>query len=81
MKLGFQNVYNFRPGFMKPAPAQRNIKPYYGAIGWLYTVLRALLPNQASTMKDVGRAMINNVLKGDPKQISEIKDINLLAKA
>jgi uncharacterized protein YbjT (DUF2867 family) len=81
MKLGFQNVYNFRPGFMKPTPGQRNIKSYYGFIGWLYPVLRALLPNQVSTMKDVGLAMINSVLKGYPKSVLEIKDINLLAKA
>src|SRR5579872_2869329 len=38
MKLGFQQVYNFRPGFMKPTPGQRNIKSYYGLIGWLYPV-------------------------------------------
>jgi len=81
MKLGFQKAYNFRPGFMKPTPGQRNVKSYYGVIGWLYPVLRALLPNQVSTMKDVGLAMINSVLKGYPKQILEIKDINLLAKA
>jgi len=80
MKLGFQKVYNFRPGFMKPTPGQRNIKSYYGVIGWLYPVLRALLPNQVSTMKDVGLAMINSVLKGYPKSVLEIKDINLLAK-
>jgi hypothetical protein len=29
----------------------------------------------------VGRAMINSVLKGYPKQVLEIKDINALAKA
>ncbi len=81
MQLGFSKVYNFRPGFMKPTPGQRNVKSYYGVIGWLYPVLRALLPNQVSTMKDVGLAMINSVLKGYPKQILEIKDINLLAKA
>ena len=81
MKLGFPNVYNFRPGFMKPTPGQRNVKWYYGFIGWLYPVLRALLPNQVSTMKDVGLAMINSVLKGYPKSVLEIEDINLLARA
>ncbi|HLK20358.1 MAG TPA: NAD-dependent epimerase/dehydratase family protein [Bryobacteraceae bacterium] len=81
LKLGFAKAYNFRPGFMKPTPGQRNIKSYYGFIGWLYPALRALLPNQVSTMKDVGLAMINSVLQGYPKSILEIKDINLLAKA
>ncbi len=81
MRMSFQKVYNFRPGFMKPTPGQQNVKSYYSAIGWLYPVLRTLLPNQVSTMKDVGLAMINSALNGYPKPILEIKDINLLAKA
>ena len=71
----------FRPGFMRPTSGQQNIKSYYKAIGWLYPFLRLLLPNQVSTMRDVGLAMINSVLKGYPKQILEIKDINSLAAA
>ena len=81
MRLGFQRVYNFRPGFMRPTPGQRNIKSYYKVIGWMYPLLRVLLPNQVSTMSDVGLAMINSVLKGYPKQVLEIKDINSLARA
>ena len=54
MRLGFQKVYNFRPGFMRPTPGQR--------------------------MSDVG-LMINSVLKGYPKQVLEINDINSLARA
>jgi uncharacterized protein YbjT (DUF2867 family) len=81
MRLGFQKVYNFRPGFMRPTPGQRNIKSYYKVIGWMYPLLRVLLPNQVSTMRDVGLAMINSVLKGYPKQVLEIKDINSLARA
>jgi uncharacterized protein YbjT (DUF2867 family) len=81
MKAGFRKVYNFRPGFMQPTSGQRNIKPYYQAIGWLYPFLRILFPNQVSTMRDVGLAMIHSVLQGYPKQILEIKDINSLARA
>ena len=81
MRSGFQMVYNFRPGFMQPTPGQRNIKSYYKLIGWLYPLLRVLVPNQVSTMRDVGLAMINSVLKGYPKQVLEIKDINFLARA
>jgi hypothetical protein len=81
MRLGFQKVYNFRPGFMRPTRGQRNIKWYYKIMGWLYPVLRAVLPNQVSTMRDVGLAMINSVLKGYPKQVLEIRDINSLARA
>ena len=80
MRCSFKRVYNFRPGFMKPTEGQRNIKGYYKAIGWLYPVLRVVLPGQVSTMREVGIAMIQSVLKGYPKQILEIKDINALAK-
>jgi uncharacterized protein YbjT (DUF2867 family) len=80
LTLGFRKVYNFRPGFMKPTPDQQNIKWYYKVIGGLYPLLRLLLPGQVSTMRDVGLAMINSVLKGYPKQTLEIKDINALAK-
>jgi hypothetical protein len=81
MRLGFRKVYNFRPGFMKPTPGQKNIKPFYKVIGWFYPLLLVLFPNQVSTMREVGLAMINSVLKGYPKQVLEIKDIKSLAKA
>jgi uncharacterized protein YbjT (DUF2867 family) len=81
MRLGFQKVYNFRPGFMRSTAGQRNIKSYYKVIGWMYPLLRVLLPSRVSTMRDVGLAMINSVLKGYPKQVLEIKDINSLARA
>ncbi len=80
LTLGFRKVYNFRPGFMKPTSGQQNIKWYYKVIGGLYPLLRLLLPSQVSTMREVGLAMINSVLKGYPKQTLEIKDINALAK-
>jgi NAD dependent epimerase/dehydratase family len=80
MRLPFKRVYNFRPGLMRPTPGQKNIKWYLKALGGLYPLLRMILPNQVSTMRDVGIAMINSVLKGYPKQALEIRDINSLAK-
>jgi len=81
MRLPFEKVYNFRPGLMKPTSGQQNIKWYFKALGGLYPLLHLVLPNQVSTMRDVGLAMINSVLKGYPKQVLEIRDINSLAKA
>jgi uncharacterized protein YbjT (DUF2867 family) len=80
MKLPFRRVYNFRPGFMKATPGQKNIKWYYGFIGWMYPLLRVILPNQVSTLRDVAIAMINTVLKDYPNLILEVKDINALGK-
>jgi uncharacterized protein YbjT (DUF2867 family) len=80
MRLPFKKVYNFRPGFMRSTPGQKNVKGYYKVIGRLYPLLRVLFPNQVSTMREVGLAMINSVIKGYDKQILEIKDIKALAK-
>lgn len=81
MRLPFKKVYNFRPGFMKPTPGQKNIKSFYKIISWLSPLLLMLFPNQSSTIREVGLAMINSVVKGYSKQILEVKDIKLLAKA
>ena len=80
MKLPFKKVYNFRPGFMKATLGQKNIKSYYKYFGALYPLLRILFPNQVSTLREVGLAMINSVLKGSSTQILEVKDINALGK-
>ncbi len=79
-RLAFKGVYNFRPGFMRPTTGQQNIKGYYKVIGGLYPFLRRLFPNQVSTMREVGLAMVNSVLFGYHKQILEVRDINLLSK-
>jgi uncharacterized protein YbjT (DUF2867 family) len=79
LKLPFKKVYNFRPGFMKATAGQKNVKSYYKYISWMYPLLKALMPNHVSTLKEVGLAMINAVQKGYPKPILEIKDIKLLA--
>jgi uncharacterized protein YbjT (DUF2867 family) len=80
MRLGFRGVYNFRPGFMKPTAGQKNVKSYYKAIGSLYPLLRMVFPNHVCTLREVGLAMINSVLRGSPKQILEVRDIQALAK-
>jgi len=66
---------------MKPTPGQQNIKSLYRVISSLSPLLRLLLPDQVSSMREVGLAMINSVLIGYPKQILEVTDIKILAKA
>jgi len=80
MKLPFKKVYNFRPGYMHPTPGLRNTLSYYKYITWLYPLLKLIAPNQVSTLKDLGLAMIHSVTKGYNKQILEVKDIKVLAK-
>lgn len=81
MRLPFKNVYNFRPGFMKPSKGQQNIRGYYKAINFLYPILLLIFPKQGNTIRDLGLAMINAVLKGYPKQVLEVADLKILAKA
>ncbi|WP_183566343.1 NAD-dependent epimerase/dehydratase family protein [Mucilaginibacter sp. SP1R1] len=81
MGLPFKKVYNFRPGFMRPTAGQQNIKSYYKIINRLYPLLSMLFPNNGNTLHDLGLAMINSVIKGYSKQVLEVKDIKLLAKA
>ena len=79
MRLPFKQVFNFRPGFMKPTPGLKNTLSLYKYMGWLFPILRLLTPNMVSTLTQVGQAMINVTLKGYPKQILEVKDIKAAA--
>ena len=79
-KLPFQQVFNFRPGFIKPTKDLKNINKYYRYIEWLFPIGRALYPSGFCTMEELGTAMINAARKGYEKQILEGKDIIELAK-
>lgn len=79
-KLSFKNVYNFRPGIMKPTEGQKYVLPAYKYVGWLYPVVAALSSNLACTIKVVGEAMINVCQKGYNTKTIEVKDIVALAK-
>jgi uncharacterized protein YbjT (DUF2867 family) len=80
MKLPFKRVYNFRPAFMKPTEGLKHTLPYYKAISWLYPAFHALFPNYFFTLKEMGLAMINSVVKGYGKSVLEMKDILALVK-
>jgi hypothetical protein len=77
----FKRAYMFRPGFMKATPGQKNVKSYYQWFAWVYPIGRALYPAGFCTLREVGQAMINAVIKGYPQPILEVKDIVQLAKA
>jgi uncharacterized protein YbjT (DUF2867 family) len=81
MKLGFKNVYNFRPGFMKATPGQVHLLSAYKYFAWMYPLLKTFFPRSTSTLQQVGRAMISSVVKGCDKPVLEVKDINALGGA
>jgi hypothetical protein len=77
-RCGFRAEYNFRPGFMKAYPGQRNLSFWYYPIAWMYPLARLVAPNWVSTMQQVGRAMIRATIYGASKTVLEVKDINAL---
>lgn len=77
MKLPFRGVYAFRPGFMKTTEGQKNELPAYKYFAWLYPVVRAF--GVATTIAEVGKAMVAVSTRGYEKKVVEIKDIKELA--
>ena len=73
-------VYMFRPGYIHPAKGSKNTHGFYHVIGFLYPVMRSLLPAFYISMKELGQAMINSVNKGYEKPLLECKDIAKLAQ-
>ena len=84
MKLPFSHVYNFRPAgiipFLPLKPSQTFYKTFR-YVGWLLSVMKVITPNFIVTLKDLAAAMINSSLTGYSKNILEVKDIKVLAKA
>jgi uncharacterized protein YbjT (DUF2867 family) len=79
-KMPFKSVYNFRPGFLKPTPGLKNTLSLYKYFGWLYPVFNKVAPKYFSTLKQLGRAMINAVLFGYEKNVLEVPDIITLSE-
>ena len=84
MKLPFKQVYNFRPAGIRPflplKPSQTFYKTYK-YVAWLFPVMEVISPNFVVNLKDLAIAMINSSLLGYTKNILEVKDIKMLARA
>ncbi len=84
MKLPFKQVYNFRPGGIEPFLPLKPSQTYYKTykyLGWLFALMKGITPNMVITLKDLASAMINASLLGYSKNILEMKDMKILAKA
>lgn len=75
MKLPFKRVYNFRPGILQPTKGLNNTLGFYKWMGWLIPVVKKLSPKWICSLEQLGKAMINAVVVGYPKQILEVNDI------
>ena len=83
LRLPFKGAYMFRPGFIQPLDGiQSRTKLYrvfYAVFRPMMSPLRALLPNQVLTTRQIGRAMLNVARSGFPKRILETRDIRKAA--
>lgn len=77
--MPFRQVYHFRPGFLQASKGQKNILTLYRYLGWTFPFFKALFPKRVSTLKQLGKAMINAVSGGYPNHVLEVPDINQLA--
>ncbi len=80
MALPFNQVFNFRPGYIHPTPGLKNTKSYYKYLSWLYPVVSKVAPSFVVTLRQLGQAMINSVGKTRQRRILEVKDIVALAE-
>src|SRR5438067_7414643 len=78
--LGFQRVYNFRPGIIKPTKGLKNTLELYKYLGWLIPFIKLISPASVSSLKELGVAMIHAATKGYEKQTLEVRDIIALSK-
>ena len=80
MKLPFKQVFNFRPGIIKPTKGLKNTLSFYKYLGWLFPVIDLFFSKYVCTLKELGLAMIHAATRGYNKQILDVKDIIALAK-
>ncbi|WP_423737779.1 NAD-dependent epimerase/dehydratase family protein [Chitinophaga caseinilytica] len=79
MKLPFRAVFAFRPGLLKATKGQKNLVTIYKYLGWMFPFFRSLFPGFASTLQELGKAMIEVSRNGYSSNVIEVRDIHKLA--
>ena len=75
LNLGFKKAYMFRPAFILPTKGLKNTLTLYKILFPLLPLIKLLFPNYVCSLKDIGTAMINIVLKGYDRNVLEVRDI------
>ena len=83
LAMPFRAAFMFRPGYIQPMDGVRSrtrlYRLAYAVTGPLFPLIRRLAPNQVTTSRALGRAMIEAAERGYPRPILEVGDINALA--
>lgn len=79
LRLPFKAAYMFRPGFIQPLDGIKSKTKLYSALYALarpfYPLIRAIVPDYATTTQELAQAMIGVAKHGYPKPVLEGKDI------
>ena len=71
--MGFRGAYIFRPGFIQPLDGIESktklYRMFYIVLGPILPTLQRLMPNQITTTRQIGRAMLAVAKNGYPKSI------------
>lgn len=80
MKLPFKQVFNLRPGLIKPTKGLKQTHGLYKLFNGLFPILKAINQNSFVTLQELGQAMINTAKFDNERKVLEVKDIIALAK-
>jgi nucleoside-diphosphate-sugar epimerase len=76
-ELDFKTVYSFRPGFIIPLQAQKNVRLIYKALNVIYPFV---FRNKTLTYDEIAAALIWILTFGYAGNILEISDLKLIGK-
>jgi nucleoside-diphosphate-sugar epimerase len=80
LKLPFKDAYIFRPGYIQPTKGLKNAYRAYKIFAPFYPIVKLLFSKYATTLKEIGQAMINVTLYSSERKILECKDIVLKSR-
>ncbi len=78
-ETAFQIRIRIPPGIAESLPGQKNLVTIYKYLGWMFPFFRSLFPGFASTLQELGKAMIEVSRNGYTSRVIEVRDIHKLA--
>lgn len=75
LKLPFKDAYMFRPGYIQPTKGLKNTYKAYKIFAPFNPLIKLIFSKYATTLKEIGLAMINVSLYGSDKKVLECRDI------